>query len=270
LLTLLAHSHFVHLAARGVEGVGVQPGAAGRVGARPHGGTVRGLHRHLGIGHAHAACVAHLQQVALAHIACAVRHWGALAELKIGREVGVVVDHAGGDHLLLRPGALNGWRGRRRRREARSLGFGDQCLLGGRGIGCGLARRRMPRAGFATEGGATLDVACARFVALAGVARRFVALHRPRAMGGRGCFEIGHRARDHVGRPLQRREIHRFGLRRRRRPSRDAGCDLGGAAGAQEKLGAQQCDERALKEGRADGHLSSSGLWMQADTAARS
>ena len=62
----------------------MQPDPAGRVGACPHGGAVRGLHGDLGVGHGRAARVAHLQQVALAHVAFAVRHLGALAELQVG------------------------------------------------------------------------------------------------------------------------------------------------------------------------------------------
>lgn len=81
----------------GVEGVGMEPHAAAGIGARPHRVAARAQHRHFGVADGASARVAHLQQVAGAHVALAVVDARAVPEREIRGEVRVVVHDAGGD-----------------------------------------------------------------------------------------------------------------------------------------------------------------------------
>jgi hypothetical protein len=222
-----AHGDFVHLAAPGVvEGIRMQPGAPARVGAGPHGGTVRRLHGDFGVGHHGAACIAHLQQVALADVALAVDDLGAAAEGQVFAEVGVVVDHAGGDRLVggacglhrRAVGRTGGRRGRQCHRRGRGFRNGSgssrgrrsrrgnkgrgrrrgRRFAGGGAIGLGTAGRR-GRSGFAQGIGPGHLIARrigergpSAFQPGLSRAGRLVGLDRPRAMRGRRRLEIGH------------------------------------------------------------------------------
>ncbi len=97
LLAAFAHQHVIDLRLGRVERVGVNPGAALRVGACPHGVALGRADQYFRVGHAAALRVTHHQQVALTDVAAAVLHRGAVAEGQVFAEVGVVVHHARGD-----------------------------------------------------------------------------------------------------------------------------------------------------------------------------
>ena len=158
LYAALAHGHtqraFVVEAGR-QKRARVQPHTAGGVGASPHHrlGDTGPLHRDLGIVHRVALRISHLEQVAFADVALAHRQVGvALAVGEVLAEVGVVVDHAGGDAFIgrsLRHRLRLRRAGPRRRFESRH-GF-----VGRGGTGHARFRRggcRCHRGGFAAFG----------------------------------------------------------------------------------------------------------------------
>ncbi|MNN15014.1 hypothetical protein D3C81_1281090 [compost metagenome] len=109
-LAASAHLHLVAGAVAVIECIGVQPHLATGIGARPHPCAVAGTHRHFGIGHRASLCIHHFQ--ALSHADVTAQLLGfvvPLQELPEAAEVGVVIDHAGGDRRLL---LTHGGRGR--------------------------------------------------------------------------------------------------------------------------------------------------------------
>jgi hypothetical protein len=209
------------------------------------------LHRDFGIAHRPAARVLHFQQIALAHVDRPVLDPRAVPEREVGAEVGVVVDHAGGDDcprlrqlgvVARREGGLRcGHRRGRRRRHGPAGGSSSRCFAAQAGVGVGTrfggARVRRGLCQFVPQHGTARlpDLGSARYLAGRDGTR---AIHGRRRLEVRRIARRGGDRREHGERRL------RLGLGPHRRVRAGAGRDQqqfdakqrSGAAGRAEVL----------------------------------